>query len=90
MQIEVMHHDEPEGWWAEVPKHPSLFAVGQSFAETKERINDALPSVVGDDGFTVLHIIQRVETSEPSSPTGSIKPAATGLRATKGEVARTY
>lgn len=84
-QIEVLHHNEPEGWWAEVPKHPSLFAVGRSFAETKERINEALPGVVGEEGFTVLHILQHVE--EPSSPTG--RPATTGLRAAKGEVALT-
>jgi hypothetical protein len=58
-QIEVLHHRDPERWWAEAPWIPSLFAAGRTYAETRERISAAISRLPGDGRPTVVHIIQR-------------------------------
>jgi predicted RNase H-like HicB family nuclease len=49
MQIKIVVHQEPEGFWAEVPSIPGCVSQGDSIEELLVNIQEAIEGCLGVD-----------------------------------------
>jgi predicted RNase H-like HicB family nuclease len=45
--VRVIHHHEPDGWWAESPDVQGWYAAGQSYAELVGLAEEGVPFALG-------------------------------------------
>ena len=45
--VRVIHHHEPDGWWAESPDVAGWYAAGGSYAEVVRLAEEGVPFALG-------------------------------------------
>jgi predicted RNase H-like HicB family nuclease len=66
--IRVIHHQEPQGWWAESPDIPEWSAAGESFVEVRRLAEEGVRFALGDRDLFVEHFVP--ETPAPQAARG--------------------
>ncbi|GMU51045.1 MAG: hypothetical protein AMXMBFR33_01910 [Candidatus Xenobia bacterium] len=51
-EIQLVYHEEPDGWWAESPDVPGLFIAGKDVYEVNGLLLETLSSAYAE-GYTV-------------------------------------
>lgn len=49
MELTVVVHQEPDGFWSEVDELPGCFASGRTLAELTEALGEAVGLYLGDE-----------------------------------------
>ncbi len=73
MELTVVVHEEPDGFWSEVSELPGCFASGRTLAELGEALGEAVGLCLGDEpvllgGETLRVGAVRVAVAGPAGP----------------------
>lgn len=53
MELTVVVHQEPDGFWSEVDELPGCFASGRTLDELAEALGEAVGLYLGDESVTL-------------------------------------
>jgi len=54
--VRVIHHHEPDGWWAESPDVQGWYAAGQSYVELVTLAEEGVPFALGYEVVLEHHV----------------------------------
>ena len=55
--VRVIHHQEPEGWWAESPDVPRWYAAGSTYAEVRQLAVEGVAFALERTDVAVDHFV---------------------------------
>lgn len=86
--VQVVYHDDPEGWWADSPDIEGYGVAGATLAEVRKLVREGIPffleaaQVKIDERFPRTVVGVKIETALPNVPykTGTAAPVRSMIR----------